>query len=105
MPEQKIAELERKMDALLNLERAPSQFTVFLHLLGTGRTMTVREIASEIDISSKGVERAVAKLLVKGLIQRAPFRDGSYTCDSREILMGLLLVTMGVREKLEKLGS
>lgn len=105
MSEEKVAELRGKMDALLALRKAPSQFMVFINLLGTGRAMTVREIATEIGLTPKATERAVAKLLEKDLIQRSPFRDGSYTCDSREVLLGLMLETMDLREKLAELGG
>ncbi len=102
MSEQAVKELREKMEALLKLRRAPSQFTILFHLLGTGRAMTIREIASEIDLTTKATERAVAKLLEKGLIQRTPFRDGAYTCDSKQVLLGLLLVTADLHQKLEK---
>ena len=73
-----------KKEKILTLKRAPSQFTVFLQLVSTGRNMTVKEIASEINLTHKATERAVAKLLEKGLIQRTPFRDSSYTCDNKD---------------------
>ncbi len=104
MSEEKVSEIREKMDAVFDLKKAPSQFTVFFHLLGTGRTMSVREIAGEVGLTPKATERAVAKLLDKGLIQRSPFRDSSYTCDSKEILLGLMLETMDLREKLSSLG-
>jgi predicted transcriptional regulator len=104
MSEEKVKELTEKMDNILSLKKAPSQNTVFLHLLGTGRTITVREIAGELGLTPKATERAVAKLLEKGLIQRAPFRQRSYTCDSKEIILGLLLSLNEMRERLEKKG-
>ena len=104
MSEEKLRELGERMDAIQGLERAPSQNTVFIHLLGTGRTMTVREISGELGLTQKATERAVAKLLEKGLIQRAPFRQRSYTCDSKEIILGLLLTVNELRKRLEKRG-
>jgi predicted transcriptional regulator len=104
MSEEKLKELREKMEAIQGLERAPSQNMVFFHLLGTGRTMTVREISGELGLTLKATERAVAKLLEKWLIQRAPFRQRSYTCDSKEILLGLLLTLNEMRERLEKRG-
>ena len=104
MSEEKAKELREKMEAIQGLERAPSQNIVFFHLLGTGRTITVREIASELSLTPKATERAVAKLLEKGLIQRAPFRQRSYTCDSKEILLGLLLTLNELQKRLEKKG-
>lgn len=104
MSEEKVKELREKMNAIQGLERAPSQNMVFFHLLGTGRTITVREIACELGLTPKATERAVAKLLDKGLIQRAPFRQRSYTCDSKEILLGLLVNQSELQKKLEKRG-
>jgi len=97
--------LREKTDALLKLRRAPSQFTILFHLLGTGRAMSIKEIAGEIDLTAKAAERAVAKLLDKGLIQRSPFRDGAYACDSKQILLSLLLVAADLHERLERLGK
>ncbi|RLI10357.1 hypothetical protein DRO42_01485 [Candidatus Bathyarchaeota archaeon] len=102
MSEERIEELRERTDALLKLRRAPSQFTILFHLLGTGRAMTIKEIAGEIGLTPKATERAVAKLLDKGLIQRTRFRDGAYTCDSRQVLLGLLLVVADLHERLEK---
>lgn len=105
MSEEALKELRERTDALLKLRRAPSQFTVMFHLLGVGRAMTIKEISSEIDLTAKATERAVAKLLDKGLIQRTPFRDGAYTCDSKQVLLGLLLVTADLYEQFEKQGK
>jgi predicted transcriptional regulator len=102
MSEEKLKELREKMEAIQGLDRAPSQNMVFFHLLGTGRTMTVREISGELGLTPKATERAVAKLLDKRLIQRAPFRQRSYTCDSKEILLGLLVNLGELQKRLEK---
>lgn len=102
MSEEAIRELRERTNALLNLRRAPSQFTILFHLLSTGRAMTIKEVAGEVDLTPKATERAVAKLLEKGLIQRTPFRDGAYTCDSRQVLLGLLMVTADLYEQAEK---
>jgi len=102
MSEQAINELREKTEAMLKLRRAPSQFTVLFHLLGTGRALTIREISSEVELTAKATERAVAKLLQKGLIQRTPFREGAYTCDSKQVLLGLLLVTSYLYQNLEE---
>ena len=104
MSEETLKELRKKMGAIQGLERAPSQNMVFFHILGTGRTMTVREISGELGLTPKATERAVAKLLEKGLIQRAPFRQRSYTCDSKEILLGLLVNLSELQKRLEKRG-
>ena len=104
MSEEKLRGTREKMDAVQNLKRAPSQNMIFYHLLGTGKTMTVREISIELSLTPKATERAVAKLLEKGLIQRAPFRQRSYTCDSKEILLGLLLTLNDLQDRLEKRG-
>lgn len=102
MSEGKIEELRERTNALLRLRRAPSQFAILFHLLETGRGMTIREIAGEVGLTPKATERAVAKLLEKGLIQRTRFRDGAYACDSRQVLLGLLLVTADLHEQFEK---
>jgi len=102
MSEHAVKELREKMEALLKLRRAPSQFAILFHLLGAGRAMTIRELSSEVDLTAKAAERAVAKLLEKGLIQRTPFRDGAYTCDSKQVLLGLLLVTADLHQHLER---
>ena len=102
MSEQSFRELREKTEALLKLRRAPSQYAVLFHLLGSGRAMTIREISSEIELTAKATERAVAKLLQKGLIQRAPFRDGAYTCDSKQVLLGLLLVASDLYQSLKE---
>jgi len=103
MSDEQVKELREKMDALQNLMKAPSQFQIFFRLLGTGKTMTVKELSTEIGMTPKATERAVAKLLEKGLIQKAPFREGSYACDSKEILLGLLMVTLDLQRKLGEL--
>jgi len=102
MSEQSFRELREKTEALLKLRRAPSQYAVLFHLLGSGRAMTIREVSSEVELTAKATERAVAKLLQKGLIQRTPFRDGAYTCDSKQVLLGLLLVTSDLYQSLEE---
>jgi len=101
MFERSMKELRAKTDALLTLQKAPSQFSILCHLLGTGRTVTVREASSELGLTPKATERAVAKLLEKGLIQRTPFRDGAYVCDGKQILLSLLLATTDLSERLE----
>lgn len=103
--EEKISQMREKMEAVLTLSRAPSQFVVFYHLLENGRTMSVKELATELSLTPKATERAVAKLYDKGLIQRASFRQRSYTCDSKQILLGLMLLTMEQQEKLDKLAK
>jgi predicted transcriptional regulator len=105
MSDEKISQMREKMEAALNLSRAPSQFVVFYHLLETGRTMSVKELASDLSLTPKATERAVAKLYDKGLIQRASFRQRSYTCDSKQILLGMLLLAMEQQERLDKLAK
>ena len=93
MSEEQLEQLRELKDSLLNLRRAPSQLTIFYHLLETGKTMTVKELSGELDLTPKATERAVAKLLYKGLVQRNKFRERTYMCDSRKILLSLLVVT------------
>ena len=87
--------------ALLRLKRAPSQETIFYYLLETGKIMSVKEIASELDLTPKSAERAIAKLLEKGLIQRSTFREGTYVADSKVIVVSLLRTVTELYEDLE----
>ena len=86
---------------MLRLKRAPSQETIFYYILETGKTMTVKEVASELDLTAKSAERAVAKLLDKGLLQRSTFREGTYVCDSKMIVVSLLRTVIELYEDLE----
>ena len=90
-----------RTEALLRLKRAPSQETIFYYMLETGKTMTVKEVASELDLTAKSAERAVAKLLEKGLLQRSTFREGTYVCDSKMIVVSLLRTVIELYEDLE----
>jgi predicted DNA-binding transcriptional regulator len=102
MSEEQLKQLRELNDSLLSLQRAPSQLTIFYHLLETGKTMTVKELSGELDLTPKATERAVAKLLDKGLIQRNMFREGTYMCDSRKVLLSLLVVTTELYRDYEK---
>ena len=102
MSEEQLEQLKELTDNLFSLERAPSQSTVFHHLLETGKTMTVKELAGELDLTPKATERAVAKLLDKGLIQRNVFRERTYMCESKKILLILLMVTTELHQDYEK---
>lgn len=102
MSEEQLEQLREVNDSLLNLRRAPSQLMIFYHLLETGKTMTVKELSGELDLTPKATERAVAKLLDKGLIQRNKFRERTYMCDSRKILLSLLVVTTELYRDYEK---
>lgn len=93
--------IRERTDALLRLKRAPSQEMVFYYILETGKTMTVKEVASELDLTAKSAERAVAKLLEKGLLQRSTFREGTYTCDPKTIIVSLLRTVIELYEDLE----
>jgi predicted transcriptional regulator len=92
--EQQLWELKEKMETLLGLQNAPSQFMIFFHLLNTGKTMTVKEISDELALTPKATERAAAKLLEKDMVQRSTFRDGGYNVDSKGVVMMLLVTTM-----------
>lgn len=102
MSEEQLGQLKELTDSLLNLQRAPSQLMIFYHFLETGKTMTVKELSGELDLTPKATERAVAKLLEKGLIQRNKFRERTYMCDSRKILLSLLTVTAELYRDYEK---
>jgi predicted DNA-binding transcriptional regulator len=93
--------IRERTEALLRLKRAPSQETIFYYMLETGKTMTVKEVASELDFTAKSAERAVAKLLDKGLLQRSTFREGTYVCDSKMIVVSLLRTVIELYEDLE----
>jgi predicted transcriptional regulator len=102
MSEEQLGQLKEMTDSMLNLRKAPSQFMIFYHLLETGKTMTVKELSGELDLTPKATERAVAKLLDKGLIQRNMFREGTYMCDSRKILLSLLMLATELYQDYEK---
>ena len=93
--------IRERTEALLRLKRAPSQEIIFYYMLETGKTMTVKEVASELDLTAKSAERAVAKLLEKGLLQRSTFREGTYVCDSKMIVVSLLRTVIELYEDLE----
>jgi predicted DNA-binding transcriptional regulator len=93
--------IRERTEALLRLKRAPSQETIFYYILETGKTMTVKEVASELDLTAKSAERAVAKLLEKGLLQRSTFREATYVCDSKMIVVSLLRTVIELYEDLE----
>ena len=98
MSKSQVEDYLEKQEVLFNIDRAPSQFKILLHLISTGKTMTVKEIASEIDLTPKATERAVAKLLNKKLIQRSIFRDGAYIVDNKELFIILLLAVKKLYE-------
>jgi predicted transcriptional regulator len=102
MSEKQLAELRDRTDTLLKLRKAPSQIQIVFHLLGTARTMSVKELSSELNLTPKATERAVSKLLEKNLIQRAPFKDGGYTCDAKQILLSLLVTVSDMYEEYER---
>ncbi len=102
MSEKQLAELKDMTDTLLKLRKAPSQFQILFHLLGTARTMTVKELSVELGLTPKATERAVAKLIEKNLIQRSPFKDGGYSCDAKQILLSLIVTVSDLYEDYEK---
>jgi DNA-binding MarR family transcriptional regulator len=102
MSEKQLAELKDRTDTLLKLRKAPSQFQILFHLLGTSRTMSVKELSTELDLTPKATERAIAKLLEKNLIQRSPFKDSGYTCDAKQIMLSLLVTVSDMYEDYEK---
>ena len=102
MSEKQLSELSDRTDTLLKLRKAPSQFQVIFHLLGTARTLSVKELSTELSLTPKATERAMAKLLEKNLIQRSPFKDGGYTCDAKQIVLSLLVTVSDMYEDFEK---
>ena len=87
---------------LFNIRRAPSQFKIFTHLLVTGKALTPKELQERLNLTYKAVERAVDKLLRKGLIQRARFREGAYCCNARRLLMYVLLACLDFHTQLQE---
>ncbi len=102
MSEKQLAELGDRTDTLLKLRKARSQFQIVFHLLGTARTMSVKELSTELNLTPKATERAVSKLLEKNLVQRAPFKDGAYTCDAKQIVLSLLVTVSDMYEDYER---
>ena len=102
MSEKQLIELRDRTDTLLKLRKAPSQFQILHHLINTGRTMSVKEISVELNLTAKATERAAAKLLEKNLIQRSPFKDGGYLCDTKQILLSLLMTVSDLYEDFER---
>jgi len=102
MSEKQLADLRDRTDTLLKLRKAPSQFQILFHLLGTSRTMSVKDLSTELNLTPKATERAVAKLLEKNLIQRSPFKDGGYVCDAKQIVLSLLVTVSDMYEDYER---
>jgi DNA-binding MarR family transcriptional regulator len=102
MSDKQVAELVDRTDTLLKLRKAPSQYVILYQLLSTGRTMSVKEISTELAITPKATERGVAKLLEKNLVQRSPFKDGGYACDQKQIILSLLLATSDLYEDYQR---
>jgi predicted transcriptional regulator len=102
MSEKQVSNFKDQTDCLLKIKRAPSQFQILFHLIDTGKTMSVKELASELNITPKATERAVSKLVEKDLIERNPFKDGGYYCDLKHIVLNLLLTTIDLYEDYEK---
>lgn len=102
MSEEKISKYNEKMENLLSLGRAPSQFSVFLFLLESGRIMTVREVSEHLALTTKATERAIAKLVDKGLVMRSTFREASYKVDSNELMVSFLLAITELYDMYQK---
>lgn len=102
MSEKQFADIQERVETLLKIRKAPSQFVILFQLLSTGRTMSVKEISNELSLTPKATERAVAKLLEKNLIQRSPFKDGSYLCDQKQIILTLFIAVSNIYEEYEK---
>lgn len=102
MTEAYIKDLRVKATSLMTLPKAPSQFNILIHLVNTGKPSTLKEISAQLSLTYKATERAVAKLLEKGLVQRIPFKEGAYTCDLKQIVLSLLLTTIDISTWLDK---
>jgi DNA-binding transcriptional ArsR family regulator len=56
-----------------------------------GRSLKAEEIANDLKMTRKAVERALAKLYEKRLVRRSSFRRGAYFCDLRSFTLCILL--------------
>ena len=101
MSKELLEEYRNKTEQIMTLKRAPSQFSVFIFLLESGKIMSVREISESLQLTPKATERAVSKLVDKGLVKRSTFREASYTVDSNQILLSLLLNSITLNEALQ----
>lgn len=95
---EQLEDIEEYKDNLMSLQRAPSQFKIFFQLLHTGKTMTVREMAEENKLTEKATERATAKLLDKGLVERSVFREGGYKVNIRRVLISMYMTNVELYE-------
>lgn len=102
MSEAYTKDLKTKATSLMTLPKAPSQFNILIHLISTGKPSTLKEISAQLSLTYKATERAVAKLLEKGLVQRIPFKEGAYTCDLKQVVLSLLLTVIDLNALLEK---
>lgn len=94
--------LKERLANLLAIRRAPSQFNILIHLISMGKPLTIKEISEGLSLTYKAAERAVAKLLEKGLIQRIPFKEGTYTCDIKQLLLCLLIAYLEMKDQFQK---
>ncbi|MFP3951604.1 MAG: hypothetical protein ACLFVP_05650 [Candidatus Bathyarchaeia archaeon] len=94
MSKEQLERVSEYTENLLSLHRAPSQFRIFFQLLSTGRTMTVKEMAEENKLTEKATERATAKLLDRGLVERSMFREGGYTVNIRRVMISMYMTIL-----------
>ncbi|MBN1682205.1 hypothetical protein JW865_01465 [Candidatus Bathyarchaeota archaeon] len=102
MSNKQIISLKDKTDNLFKIKRAPSQFQVLFHLINTGKTMSVKELSTEINLTPKATERALSKLFEKELVQRNPFKDGGYYCDVKDVVLYILFKMIELNDDFEK---
>ena len=102
MSNNQIISLKDKTDNLFKIKRAPSQFQVLVHLINTGKTMSVKELSTEINLTPKATERALSKLFEKELVQRNPFKEGGYYCDIKDVVLNILFKMIELNEDFEK---
>ena len=90
MSEGFLRRLQEMTQHLLTLNKSPSQFKILFHLFSMGRSLKAEEIANDLKITRKAVERALARLYEKGLVRRSSFRRGAYYCDLRSFTLCIL---------------
>jgi predicted DNA-binding transcriptional regulator len=102
LSEELLKNLNEMKNNLSTLQRSPSQLNILLHIISSGRSLRVSEITKELKTTRKSVERALAKLYAKGLIQRSQFRKGAYHCNLRHLILCNLLTDFDIMEGLKQ---
>jgi len=94
--------LNEMKNNLSTLYRSPSQLNILLHIISSGKSLKVSEITKSLKMTHKSVERALAKLYTKGLVQRSSFRKGAYHCNLRHLILCNLLTYFDIVHDLKQ---